>query len=194
MKYLLTILFLAISLKANCQFEDEALEITPAQQLGYFNELLENLDDDEAKLETITSLLYSDSTDDLLKLMLLNKYMRSENLKHEGFKNWLIENMDQELMVLVNSTKPRKPSERYPILYFLAQQEKEVFSVDDLMNSSFMANCELFDDAYHKMYTCKLLAEVIASQQGLKFNKYTDDNVNECAYKNYQSISGLCIR
>lgn len=187
------VIILAISFPAICQIDGDQKKSNSEDLLEMTVQKLESLDNNSAKFEMIISLLDSDDTEPILKMGLLDKYLEVENLENIKFKDWLMENLDFKSEFTSEHSLTQKMTEKYPILYFFAQQDKEVFSVDDLMDSKLMADCNLFDDPYHKMMTCKLLAEVIASQDGRKFNKYTDSDINECAYKNYQKISELCI-
>lgn len=149
--------------------------------------------ENEKRLNEVIRLLDSDSTDNALKIYLIEEYLDDIYTNNYLLSNWLIVNLG--LRIDTNGYEFGKglKQHKYPILYFLVNlRDPDIFSVADLLESDLMSNCELFDDSYTKMFTCKLLAEYLLSSGEPKSYMSEIASKNECSRKNYNSIMKIC--
>jgi hypothetical protein len=161
---------------------------------GFLNSF-ENLEENDIFFNKIISTIESDSIEHVVKVILLEKYLDSRLLYNTNYVSWLLANIGFEIDKNVYDFKSGMQKNKYPILYFLISQENEnLFDVEDLMSSTFMADCEFFDDSYNKYFTCKLLAEFILSTEGLQNELYETMKIDICAKKNYKRILNFCSK
>lgn len=145
------------------------------------------------KLENVIRLLEFDSTENVIKVYLLEKYLSKKYMHNAKFVTWLIDNMEYEIDRNVYDIKVGLSKHKYPILYFLVNLEDSIyFNEVQLLNSDFLSNCELFEDSYTKMFTCKLLAEYFISSGKDKSELLEIASKEECRKNNYNQIMKFC--
>lgn len=194
MKYILTIIILLISNLVFGQYESIEDKYSLAHGTLNANHViaLNELNENEMNFDYISKQLDSDSTDLVIKMIILDTYMHPEYFHNWKFKECLVNNCGLEIDInLYKAATAMRASNKVPILEFLINQDDtDIFPVSTLMESEFMANCDLFKDPYHLMFTCKLLYEFILSTE--RFNEENYQDSNECAFNNYKKIKNFC--
>ena len=155
---------------------------------------LENREEGPAKFEYIIELLDSDSTENIIKVYMLEKYLSSRYMYESIFVNWLLNNLEYEIDKNVYEFNVGLRKDKYPILYFLiGLEDSNIFNEEDLLKSAFLSNCELFEDSYTKMFTCKLMAEYFMSSGKHKSILLDIAGEEECRKKNFDQIMKFCF-
>lgn len=147
----------------------------------------------ENQLHHVIDKLSKGDLKPIMQALLLEIYLKPEYLNDQYFLEGLRALTHLKLDKNVYLFKVGMSKSFYPILLFLLEQnEDSIYSVEDLLQSDFLRNCQLFNEWYEKQLLSKQLIEWIIKNEGVGFRELQKGLRDSCSQINFKFLSESC--